>query len=88
MIRDFPGGPVVKTSPPSEAGVGLISSQEAKIQQRLLKCSTSKKDFKKIFKVKENDYITEYNILNYYSLLISSHLDWTSMVAQTVKNCL
>ena len=31
MIRDFPGGPVVKTSPPSEAGVGLISSQEAKI---------------------------------------------------------
>ena len=37
-----------------------------------------KKDFLKFFKVKENDYITEYNIPNYYSLFISSHLDWTA----------
>ena len=28
---DFPGGPVVNTSPFSATGVGLISGQEAKI---------------------------------------------------------
>ena len=29
--RDFPGDPVVKTSPPKAGGMGLIPSQRAKI---------------------------------------------------------
>ena len=32
-IRDFPGGPVVKTSPSSAGGVGLIPSWGVKIPQ-------------------------------------------------------
>ena len=31
MKRDFPGGPVVKTSPSDAGGVGSISGQGAKI---------------------------------------------------------
>ena len=30
-MRDFPGGPVVKTSPSSEGGVGSIPGQGAKM---------------------------------------------------------
>ena len=30
-FRDFPGGPVVKTSPSSAGGAGLIPGQRAKI---------------------------------------------------------
>ena len=33
--RDFPGGPVVKTSPSNAGGVGLIPGQEAKIPYAL-----------------------------------------------------
>ena len=31
MLRDFPGGPVVKTSPSNEGDVSLIPDQEANI---------------------------------------------------------
>ena len=35
MVRNFPGGSVVKTSPSNAGGVGLIPGQRAKIPQTL-----------------------------------------------------
>ena len=35
LLRDFPGGPVVKTSPSNAGGAGLIPDQEAKIPYAL-----------------------------------------------------
>ena len=53
---DFPGGPVVKTSPPSAGGVGSISGQTSKIPHALRPtnqdikqkqcCNRFNKDFK------------------------------------------
>ena len=34
-LRDFPGGPVVKTSPSNIGGAGLIPGREAKIPHAL-----------------------------------------------------
>ena len=56
MMRDFPGGPVVKTSPSNAGGVGLIPGPGAKIphaswpQNQTIKqkqyCNKFNKDFK------------------------------------------
>ena len=51
--RDFPGSPVVKSSPPSVDGVALVPGQRAKIKTKKIKkkkkqqyCNKFSEDFK------------------------------------------
>ena len=63
MPWDFPGGPVVKTSPSNVGGVGLIPGQGAKIphasqpKTKNIKqkqyCNKFNKDFKKVVHIKK-----------------------------------
>ena len=50
--RDFPGGPVVKTSPSNAGGAGLIPGQEAKIPH----ASEPKNQ-----KIKQKQYCNKFN---------------------------
>ena len=61
--RDFPGGPVVKTSPSNAAGAGSVPGRGAKIphasrpkNQNIKQkqyCNTFNKDFKKMVHIKK-----------------------------------
>ena len=70
-MRDFPGGPVVKTLPSNAGGVGSIPVRGAKIPQasgpknqnmkQKQYCNKFNKDFKKMVHIKKN-FLKKYQL--------------------------